>query len=213
MKATLEVDNLSIVNDVGEVFIDQVLDEGLLRDIPILGAIIGVGKICNNVTNVLFANKLIVFLANIKDVDSETRRKAIAKWEEDSRYRVRVGEALLGMIQRCDDLQKAKWLSELFYELVLQRGWNDLFMRAEKVLSSVSVMDILSFLDLPQNQYSRLSVGEAEPYAHSGLYIMEAVKEQTAVEVIVIHETKMQITEVGMLIYAILNGKMETYQS
>lgn len=205
MKATLEVDNLSVVTDVGEVFLDQVLEEGLLRDIPVLGAIIGVGKICNNVSDVLFANKLITFLTNIKDVDAETRREAIAKWEEDSHYRVKVGEVLLGMIQRCDDSQKAQWLSELFYELVLKKGWNDLFMRAEKVLSALSVMDILSFLRLPQNQYSRLSVEDAEPYAHSGLYMMEAIKEQTAVEIIVIHETKMQITEVGMLIYRILS--------
>lgn len=203
MKATLEVDNLSVVTDVGEVFLDQVLEEGLLRDIPVLGAIIGVGKICNNVSDVLFANKLITFLTNIKDVDAETRREAIAKWEEDSHYRVKVGDALLGMIQRCDDSQKAQWLSELFYELVLKKGWNDLFMRAEKVLSALSVMDMLSFLNL--SPYDCLSIEEAEPYANSGLYIVLPPQQEVMVEVFEVKETKMRVTEVGIVIHDILS--------
>lgn len=203
MKATLEVDNLSVVTDVGEVFLDQVLEEGPLRDIPVLGAIIGVGKICKNVSDVLFANKLIIFLTNIKDVDAETRRKAIAKWEEDSHYRVRVGETLLGMIQRCDDSQKAQWLSELFYELVLLQGNSNLFMRAEKVLSALSVMDMLSFLKL--SPYDCLSIDEVEPYANSGLYVILPPQHKVVVEVLEIKETKMRVTEIGMVIHNILS--------
>lgn len=203
MKATLEMGNLSIVTDVGEVFLDQVLEEGLLRDIPVLGAIISVGKICNNVSDVLFANKLIIFLTHIKDVDAETRRKAIAKWEEDSRYRVRVGETLLGMIQRCDDSQKAQWLSELFYELVLKQGNSNLFMRAEKILSSLSVMDVLSFLNL--SPYDCLSIEEAEPYANSGLYIVLPPQREVMVEVFEVKVTKMRVTEIGAIIHNILS--------
>jgi len=208
MIATLQAENLSVVGDLAEVGIDAVIDDCILRDIPILGVIVGVEKVIGNISNVLFTRKIAAFLFNLKDIDSERRRKAIEKWEEDSKYRIHVGEALLNMINRCDDTQKARWLSELFYELVLKRGMSGVFMRAEKVLSSLSVMDVMSFLDLPKDKYYLLSVEEAEPYANSGLYIIKPTEAQVAVEILEITKTEMQVTEVGVWIYNILRDQI-----
>ena len=46
-------------------------------------------------------------------------------------------------------------------------------MRAEKVLSSLSVTDIINFLAIPESSYTPLSLEEGEPYANSGLYRIE----------------------------------------
>lgn len=209
MIATLKTDNLSIVGDLAEVGLDAVIDDGILKDIPIVGVIVGVGKALGNISDVLFTRKLAAFLFQLKDIDVKTRSEAIEKWETDSKYRVHVGETLLNMIHRCDDTRKARWLSQLFYELVLVRDMPIVFMRAEKVLSSLSVTDVMTFLDLDKNKYTLISVSEAEPYANCGLYIVEAKKKQTAVEVFVIPETKMQITEVGIWIHQILNDYLK----
>lgn len=206
MKQTMETDNLSIVGDIGEVMLDSVMQDGVLKDIPIIGAIVGLGKCFKNVSDILFANKLIAFLLELKDVDSKDRREAIEKWEKDAEYRINVGETLLNMIDRCDDRQKAKWLSQLYYELVLKQQRSELFMRAEKVLSAMSVMDVMSFLDLPQSTYENLSLEKGEPYANSGLYRINAPNGYVAVEVLRIKNTTMRITEVGKYIYMILNS-------
>lgn len=134
MELTMDKGNLSVLKDLGEVAIDAVMDDGVLRDVPILSTVVGVGKCIRNVSDVLFAKKLIAFLYGLKDVDAKKREEAVAKWERDAKYRIHVGEALLNMINRCDDTQKAKWLSQLFFELVLKRGESELFMRAEKIL-------------------------------------------------------------------------------
>ena len=209
MKQTMETDNLSIVGDIGEVMLDSVMQDGVLKDIPIIGAIVGLGKCFKNVSDILFANKLIAFLLELKDVDSKDRREAIEKWEKDAEYRINVGETLLNMIDRCDDRQKAKWLSQLYYELVLKQQRSELFMRAEKVLSAMSVMDVLSFLDLPQSTYENLSLEKGEPYANSGLYRINAPNGYVAVEVLRIKNTTMRITEVGKCIYVILNSEKQ----
>ena len=206
MKQTMETDNLSIVGDIGEVMLDSVMQDGVLKDIPIIGAIVGIGKCFKNVSDILFANKLIAFLLELKDVDSKDRREAIEKWEKDAEYRINVGETLLNMIDRCDDRQKAKWLSQLYYELVLKQQKSELFMRSEKVLSAMSVMDVMSFLDLPQSTYENLSLEKGEPYANSGLYRINAPNGYVAVEVLRIKNTTMRITEVGKYIYMILNS-------
>ena len=206
MEQTMEIGNLSMITDVGEAIMDSALDDGILKDIPILGSIVGAGKCIKNISDVLFTNKLIAFLTGLKDADAEERKAAILKWEDDAKYRMRVGEALLNMINRCDDTQKAQWLSKLFYELVLKQQKSELFMRSEKVLSAMSVMDVMSFLDLPQSTYENLSLEKAEPYANSGLYRINAPNGYVAVEVLRIKNTTMRITEVGKYIYMILNS-------
>ena len=195
------------VGDIGEVIIDAAMDDGIFKDIPVIGAIVGAGKCIKNVSDVLFTKKLIAFLFELRDTNVHEREEAIEKWESDAKYRIRVGEILLNMINRCDDTQKAKWLSKLFYELVLKRNETELFMRAEKVLSSLSVTDIINFLALPQSSFTVLSLEEGEPYANSGLYRMEPggldmIEDGT----MGMTKSKMHITIVGEWIYSTLNG-------
>ena len=210
MELTMDKSNLSVVGDIGEVIIDAAMDDGIFKDIPVIGAIVGAGKCIKNVSDVLFTKKLIAFLFELRDTDVHEREKAIAKWESDEKYRIRVGEVLLNMINRCDDTQKAKWLSQLFHELVLKRNETELFMRAEKVLSSLSVTDILNFLALPQSSFTVLFLEEGEPYANSGLYRMEPggldmIEEGT----MGMTKSKMHITIVGEWIYSTLNGVVQ----
>ncbi len=163
MEQTLEYGNLEFIGDIGEVMIDAVLDDGILKDVPILGTLVGVGKCVKNIYDALFAKKLIAFLFPIKNTNPEDRINAIKKWEEDESYRGAVGETLLGMIQRCDDSVKADWLSKLFFELVLKRNRSRLFMRAEKKLASLSVMDMQAFLNMSRGSYSHITEGDWEP--------------------------------------------------
>ena len=209
MELTMDKGNLSVLGDLGEVAIDAVMNDGILRDVPILSAVVGVGKCIRNVSDVLFAKKLIVFLYGLKDADAKQREDAIAKWESDSKYRIRVGETLLNMVHRCDDTQKARWLSQLFCDLVLKRGWGDMFMRAEKVLSSLSVVDVYAFLAQPIDKYKELSIDETEWYTNSGLYMMIDNGEQFGVEIMKVEAIRMRVTEVGMLIYEILNNQYD----
>lgn len=210
MELTMDKSNLSVVGDIGEVIIDAAMDDGIFKDIPVIGAIVGAGKCIKNVSDVLFTKKIIAFLFELRDTDVHEREKAIAKWESDAKYRIRVGEVLLNMINRCDDTQKAKWLSQLFLELVLKRNETELFMRAEKVLSSLSVTDIINFLAIPELSYTVLSLEEGEPYANSGLYRiepggLEMVEEGT----MGMTKSKMHITIVGEWIYSTLNRSVQ----
>ena len=52
MKQTIEYSNLEFVGDIGEIMIDTVLKDGVLKDVPILGTIVGVGKCIKNVYDI-----------------------------------------------------------------------------------------------------------------------------------------------------------------
>lgn len=204
MRQTISSEHLNVVGDIGEVVLDTTLNDGLLKDIPVISTIVGAGKLVANIKDYLFVNKLISFLYPIKDTNAEDRIKAIEQWEKDSKYKVRVGETLLGMIDRCDSRIKAGWLSLLFYEFVLKRQMSDLFMRAEKILSAISVMDMQYFLRFRADQYSQIDLDISEPFLGTGLY-------KSAVPVWQSAASKgsgyvCEISEVGIWMYHILNG-------
>ncbi len=205
MQETIEYGNLEFLGDIGEIMIDATLNEGVLKEVPILGTLVGIYKCIRNVYDVLFAKKLVAFLIPIKDVSPEKRGEAIRKWEEDKDYRGKVGDTLLGMIQRCDDAVKAKWLSMLFYELVLIKGWSRLFMRAEKTLSSLSVMDVQAFLNMTKEHFHRISEEESEPYIGSGLYQSPKLTGTVINGGLQMDDKYCDATEVGHLIYNVLN--------
>ena len=206
MQDTLENSNLEFLGEIGEIMIDVALNDGLLKELPVIKTIIGFGKCIRNVNDVLFAKKLIAFLIPIKDISPEERTNAIKKWQEDKDYRGKVGDTLLGMIERCDDAVKAGWLSQLFCELVLKRGWSRLFMRAEKTLSSLSVMDVQAFLNKTKDNFHRISEEESEPYIGSGLYQSPRLTGTVINGGLQMDDKYCDATEIGHLIYNILNN-------
>lgn len=204
MQQTIEYGNLEFVGDIGEIMIDAVLNDGVLKDVPILGTIVGVGKCIKNVYDIRFAKKLIAFLIPIKEVPSEKRLEAIQKWEKDENYRGKVGDTLLGMIERCDDTVKAVWLSKLFYELVLKNNYSRLFMRAEKTLSSLSVMDMQAFLNMSKQQMYHIKEEDSEPFIGSGLYQSPQI-EPAKDDSLDLSNKYCEPTEIGIWIYNVLN--------
>ena len=158
MTTTL-LSDLGFLENIGDGLIDLFANNEVIQNIPIIGTINGVCKNVKNIHDAIFVKKLLAFLFPIKNVTYEKRAEAIYKWEHDKNYREKVGDALLGMIERCDDTAKSKWLSMLFKELVLEQNNFCLFMRAEKVLSSLSVMDMQTFLNKDKlTRFSSLTI-------------------------------------------------------
>ncbi len=59
MRETLDYSNLEILNDIGELIIDAVLNDSTIKEIPILGSIVGVGKYIKNVSVIIFLKSLL----------------------------------------------------------------------------------------------------------------------------------------------------------
>lgn len=82
MRETISSEHLNVLEDIGEVVFDTTLNEGLLKEIPVISTIVGAGKLVANIKDYLFVNKLISFLYPIKDTRAEDRIKAIEQWEK-----------------------------------------------------------------------------------------------------------------------------------
>jgi transcriptional regulator NrdR family protein len=114
MEITIQNNDLSIINeDLLEFGLDFFLEEGVLRDLPVIGAISGVYKFGKSIHTAHFTKKIVNFLFELKSTTIEERNEFVKKVEEESGYVENVGEQLILIIEKTDNFYKAKLLGKL----------------------------------------------------------------------------------------------------
>lgn len=113
MGLTIKNSDLTKINgEIVELGLDYFLEEGILRDIPVVGAINGVYNLSKNIRTAYFIKKIVRFLFQLNDTTIYERTEFINSIESKEGY-TKVGEALILIIERMDDFQKADILGKL----------------------------------------------------------------------------------------------------
>jgi len=107
-------DLMSVLKDGGELALDSVLDAGLLRDIPVLGALHSIWKTGTTMRDLLFQRKLLRFLFELRELSADERQDMIRRLEHDHSYSQKVGESLILLLDRLDHLDKPKLVARAF---------------------------------------------------------------------------------------------------
>jgi hypothetical protein len=81
-----------IIETIAEVPIDFILEEGFLREIPIVSTLVGMIRVGAAYRDRLLLKKLLLFLRELADVELTERDRMIRRLEQDSKMRIRVGE-------------------------------------------------------------------------------------------------------------------------
>lgn len=150
---TIKTSNLSeLTIDYAEVFTDSVLKDGILKDIPIVNSIVGVGKIGFAINDYLFLKKILSFLVNIKDVHQSQREKLLLKIENSEKYQKNVGEAILLIINKMDDLEKPKIIGKIFSFFLNEEIDYETFLRLSQSIEKVFLPYIDKLIQLNSGQ-------------------------------------------------------------
>lgn len=132
--------------ELGEVAIDATIMDGIMKDVPLLGSILGITKTALSIKDKLFCKKLRSFLLQIESIDEKIRTEQIERIENDPKYKTKVGENLLYIIDKCDGNEKAIYVGQLFrYYLEQKIDYNE-FLRASKCVESVFAYDLKRFI-------------------------------------------------------------------
>jgi hypothetical protein len=99
--------------DAGELALDLLLKDGLLREIPVFNMLVGFAKAGRAIKDYLFVKKLYRFLRDLEDIPIQDREQFVNKLERKKQGQ-RIGENLLLFLDRYDHLDKACLLSKLF---------------------------------------------------------------------------------------------------
>lgn len=174
LEKTIKNENLqNVVEGLGEFLIDSNLNEGLLKEIPILSTIVGVAKSGISVADRLFLKKLVFFLNEVKDIPKDTREKMINNIDKSEKFKIKVGEKLMYIIDKCEDHEKSRLIAILFKSFINGGLDYDDFLKSSKVIENATVEDLMWFV---KNDWERLTIEEAAEYINWGLFEISPIK-------------------------------------
>jgi len=147
LEETLKDSDLQNVTiELAETFTDTLLNEGLLRDIPIIGTIVGLTKATISLNDRLLIKKLIYFISELKDIDVEKRNRLVSTIENSEKQRLKVGEKLLYIIDKCEDHITAKYISILFSAFLKEEITYTEFLRCSAIVQKLLIQDLDQFI-------------------------------------------------------------------
>jgi hypothetical protein len=134
-----ELKNIGL--DIGEITIDSILKDGVLKDIPIIGSLAGIWKTGIAVNDYLFLRKLVAFLNESSKLSEKKRLKLIENLEDDS-YQKEAGEKLIAIIDNLETKSRAVLLGKalnLFGQGVITK---EAFWSVAFIIEKIPMQDI-----------------------------------------------------------------------
>jgi hypothetical protein len=150
--AAVDAVALDNIKDVGATLADSilapVLDHSLLESIPVVGIVFKMAKTGVAIRERLFIKKLGTFLLELQSVPVADREKFVKELNEDPIAKQKIGENLILLIDRLDDIQKASMLGKFFGLYIIKRISQDIFRRYSIAVDRAYLPDLEALLSL-----------------------------------------------------------------
>ncbi len=143
----LNSDLFDIVQDVSELGLDSILAEGVFKDLPIVGSIVGVGKTAAAIRDLFLLRKVSKFLEHLGSIPEEKRRGMAEKVHSESDYSRRVAETIILYLDRYDHVDKAELLSRVFVAYCKELLDRDEFLRLASAIDRAFLRDLEILLE------------------------------------------------------------------
>ena len=160
-----------LMTDINEVVLDSFLEDGIVKDIPILGLVSKAINIGNTIQERLYTKKLLIFLKQLENTKVEDREKEINRIDESKDYKTKVGEKLLYIINETDDCEKAEYIGILFKLFLEQTLSYADFIRCVNCLNKTNIIDLNLFIK--ESFIERYINSNIENYLNTGLITQE----------------------------------------
>ena len=135
-----------VTEDVLESIIDRNIDDGLIKDIPIIGTLVGIVQTTQNISNYLFLRKIAAFISKVKDISPGKRKRVIQAIDDSGKYREKVGITVLSIIDKCDSAEKAEYIAILFREFIKENIEYECFMYGSHIIQRSYLEDFKEFV-------------------------------------------------------------------
>lgn len=108
--------SLDLGIDYSELFIDDLIENEAIKEIPIVKSVVGLIKTGISINQFWFAKKLLTFIKefNSGDIDQNKKKLFQEKISNDDKFRKKVTEQLMVFIDRHIEITKSKILSNIF---------------------------------------------------------------------------------------------------
>jgi hypothetical protein len=105
---------LEISSEVVEFAVDQTLESGVLKDIPLVGWMAKLASIKTSISDQLFLSKILRFLQHLESLGDKKNEEFSKQIKGDEKYARKVGEKIISALDRIDDPEKSDILAACF---------------------------------------------------------------------------------------------------
>lgn len=137
---------MSLVVDYGEVTLDYFIQDGIIRDLPIIGSVFSLVKVSKDISDRIFVEKLKSFIENI-DKNQKWREKFSDDEECD-----KISKQLLYIVNSCDDDNKLKLIGMAFNYLVNGELSRDEYFYTVNIISKSFYPFLKILLDIDESE-------------------------------------------------------------
>lgn len=153
-------DNKDTLQEYTEMTIDSFLEDGILKDIPLINTLMGVGKAVISVRDMHFIKKTLLFVEELKKDEVSIQRLAEHRkeLEKDTRKAEKELETIIVYIDRCNESDKSKLLAKIYRAFYMKYiDWEE-FKCYSSIIENLNLYD----LELLREIYDKYLIKEDE---------------------------------------------------
>jgi hypothetical protein len=157
----------SVFVDIAEIGLDSLLEDGLGKELPIVGWFLKLPLAYKNISDRILLKKILLFLKEVSEIDLDKREKFMSEMGNEN-YRNYIGENLLLLIDKHERFEKSSILGQLFQLLANQAIDKVKFYKLSSVLNRVDVEDLKVFIK-EKNNFDNIPIETKEGLYRSGI--------------------------------------------
>jgi hypothetical protein len=138
----------SLSQDYLELGIDSLMDNELIKSIPIIKTLNALYKTTKSIEEYRLKRKIIRFLFQIKDIPKDQISKTLKKIEDDTSYKKDFVENLILILDKFDDINKAELLGKAFKIYLKEEISTEDFLRASHIIDKSFYNDLLKLIKI-----------------------------------------------------------------
>lgn len=165
---------VGLLQNVGEVGIDAFLENGVLKDIPLLGSIVGVFKLSKSISDGLLLAKVKRFTENLGSISQEEKDRFNESLEDKETFS-RASRMVLHYLNNCDSEQKAEMLGYIFGRRIAGDLSESTFKKFSSLIGRMNTNDLRDFVSR-DGDFDWLY---AHDYIANGIAIFQVPKVET----------------------------------
>ncbi len=149
-----------LLADNSEVILDSLMDNEIIKEIPILGSSLKIIRGVKNLRDRAYLNKMKFFLENIGEINEEQRQRIIDEAKKNEKSRAKFGDAIFTTIEQSDSTVKIEYIAAVF-EAFLNKELDEARLRLLCHIIRNSFADELT--DIIENEKPKVALKYAVP--------------------------------------------------
>ncbi len=143
IEKTLEISDLANINiELAEVTLDSLMNNGILKDLPIISSLVGITKFGLRTRELLLLRKILKFLTQLDSTTIEERQRFIANVETKETYNKKVGLALILILDKLEDLEKPEIIGKILAANIKGAIDYQTFLRLSYIVQKLFIPDL-----------------------------------------------------------------------